>query len=778
LNEFTWTPPGAKEPVDVEEKEIKAALRLIDSKAKPVTAPPEGTVLIFDEAHSVKQRDGQRQSNRARRFKALAEYVRANGGRTWALTGTPLLNEPTELWAILVACGLANEIFGSKKQFDTLFIRDGKGWKATKRVSQLLTRGMFRYSKLAVLKELPPKTREHVHVDISPEAQSQLDELFVQVEQAGKDQLANLIEKEREGAIKAEKKRKEREEEAKKKKRKKKEEEEDDEENDDDDEEELTEAEVLRRRQEEAKAAAVDGYIPFTELSRVRTIVAEAKIPAFYRIVKEYVDRGEKVVVFSDHIEPVKFIYEKLGKELGGCALITGSISARKRSAIEESFQRSDKEGGTLLCIAATIGAAGVALTLTKASTAIFIEENWVPALNRQAQDRIWRIGSFKPVTIKVLVAKHPIDVMIAEANERKIRLEEETIGAATLDPDADVIALSEEFEGVKQIIEEKTLEELEAEHEAAVAAAYERERPTETPGTFVSPPSGGTVQLPGSPAFSGGGMKPTREGPLPDREPGEDEDMPNLVPKPFQLPTPRDPKRIAPKTPDQIAAAKVLLQALEFGGFRQGDTFGPSIAAQLKQHGGLTEASATSKGQWVYALKIARELGAKIEVVRTPGNERRKANNATERWAVHGLEMLIEADRDHAREQNGEGFSKFDGGPGRDLYAQAMDKGLTEAQWAYAIRLANRYRRQIGNAPGVNVEENPVAEWHVIVTEGIRGTRDHGVIGNDDIQARTVETKNGSVPEVLLFPKVLYTPEEAAQWTEHHAMPWIRVEG
>jgi hypothetical protein len=70
------------------------------------------------------------------------------------------------------------------------------------------------------------------------------------------------------------------------------------------------------------------------------------------------------------------------------------------------------------------------------------------------------------------------------------------------------------------------------------------------------------------------------------------------------------------------------------------------------------------------------------------------------------------------------------------------------------------------------------VAEWHVIVTEGIRGTRDHGVIGNDDIQARTVETKNGSVPEVLLFPKVLYTPEEAAQWTEHHAMPWIRVEG
>jgi hypothetical protein len=88
LNEFTWTPPGAKEPVDVEEKEIKAALRLIDSKAKPVTAPPEGTVLIFDEAHSVKQRDGQRQSNRARRFKALAEYVRANGGRTWAGTGT------------------------------------------------------------------------------------------------------------------------------------------------------------------------------------------------------------------------------------------------------------------------------------------------------------------------------------------------------------------------------------------------------------------------------------------------------------------------------------------------------------------------------------------------------------------------------------------------------------------------------------------------------------------------------------------------------------------
>jgi hypothetical protein len=147
--------------------------------------------------------------------------------------------------------------------------------------------------------------------------------------------------------------------------------------------------------------------------------------------------------------------------------------------------------------------------------------------------------------------------------------------------------------------------------------------------------------------------MQPTREGPRPDREPGEDEDMPDLTPKPFQLPAPRDPKRIAPKTPDQIAAAKVLLQALDFGGFRQGDTFGPSLAAQLKQSGGLSEK------QWPYALKIAKDLGAKIEVVRTPGNERRKANNATERWAVHGLEILIEADRDHAREQNGEGFGK-----------------------------------------------------------------------------------------------------------------------
>lgn len=749
---------GEDEEIERTAEDIAKAQRLVTMK--PVTPPPEGTILIADEAHNVKTRKAKKQSNRARRFKAVAEYVRSNGGRTWTLTGTPLLNEPAELWAILTATGNANEIFGSRKRFDSLFRKEGKSWKALPSVPKLLQQGMLRFSERDVLKSLPPRTRVEVKVDISPEDRERLDELLIRVEQAGQARLENLLEKEREKAEKAAAKRAAAEE-AKKKKRKGRDEDEDEEEDDTDS---IMEAQGL------AQETALSGDIDFEELSAVRTAVAKAKIPALLRMVEDYVQRGEKIIVFSDHLEPIKTIYEKYGREGGGWALIDGSVSARKRTAIEDEFQR---DGSSLVGIAATIGAAGVALTLTKATTAIFIEENWVPAINLQAQKRIHRIGQFKPVTIKVLVADHPIDEMIAAANERKIRLVEEAIEKASADPESEVTSIAEDLDDVKRIVREAAGKKSDFE-EIRIADEFERaqgRRPTtESPsGDVISAtPVRGPGGAPGGRSETPSGYGEAPAPPAPRQKTGGYVDM---------IPPLRRKDWIAPTTPDELATAETLIDLLKNGGFKQGDTVSPSFASTLLSQGGMSQA------QWKWAFTKAKEYGAVVQVATSMGPKRpRQASGALEEWAARGLVALAGMDTDRAREQNQMGFSKFDGEIGHDFASRIeAGTGLTDGQWAVAIRLATRYRRQVG-APPETTSRNPSTpadSWHVIVSEVKGGTpTEEGVIGNDDVKIKIVRVRGADVPAKLIFPKEKYTEHEAAAWATAHGIAWIRVEG
>lgn len=666
-DEFTWTPPptGDSEPEEEEvtADDIRQAQRFADMK--PVTAPPAGTVLIADEAHIIKSRRAQAMSARSRRFRAVAEYVRSMNGRTWLLTGTPLLNEPAELWSVLMATGCANQVFGSRKMFDKLFHKNSSGaWSADPKVPKLLQRCMLRYSKYDVLKELPPKTREHVKVSIAPSAKEELDRLFAEIEAARKLRFEEVAEREQIAYAKEEMKRLAAAEQRKKKQKQAETEEEEEA-------EELSEADAMRKAQETALARSKD-YIEFEEISRVRSILANAKIPAALKIVQEYADRKEPVLVFADHIEPVAAIYERFGREAGGWAIVTGAITPKKRSAIEMAFQRGKLNG-----IAATIGSSGVALTLTRAKTAIFIEENWTPALNIQAQDRLHRIGQFSPVTIRVLVADHVMDEHIARINKKKIELIEATIDRAARDPNEEVLTDAEAFERAARLATEST----EAAAEAAAFEALERERPDLVSQGPTRTSTGGVV-LPGAPASAG--TRPTASAPA----------GPASPPAPSAPPT---------------------------------------------------------------------------------GKTRRGPRDSVEEWAARSLKYLAACDQDRACVINQMGFSKFDGEFGHSL-AQQADRGLTDAQWAAAIRLASRYHRQVGAPPG-KVSRNPAGTWDLIILDSDdRG--ELGLIGCDDVKARMIPYNGGATVSRLHFPKALYEPEECAAWAEAHGLPWARVEG
>lgn len=83
-----------------------------------------------------------------------------------------------------------------------------------------------------------------------------------------------------------------------------------------------------------------------------------------------------------------------------------------------------------------------------------------------------------------------------------------------------------------------------------------------------------------------------------------------------------------------------------------------------------------------------------------------RKAGTPLEAWAADALCWLAAADADHAQARNSEGFSKSDGPRGHRWARALAGTGgeLLEREWEAAVRLACKYRRQVG-AP-------PVAAW------------------------------------------------------------------
>lgn len=161
----------------------------------------------------------------------------------------------------------------------------------------------------------------------------------------------------------------------------------------------------------------------FTQISRARAALATAKIPAMLEVVEQYEDAGEPLVVFSAHRAPIDLLAKR-----DGWAVITGDTPPDERSEIQKRFQAGELRG-----IGATIRAGGVAITLTKAHHAIFVDLAWTPALNSQAEDRICRIGQDKGVIVKRLIASHPLDKRVMALLTQKQILIEASVEAAAV---------------------------------------------------------------------------------------------------------------------------------------------------------------------------------------------------------------------------------------------------------------------------------------------------------------------------------------------------------
>jgi superfamily II DNA or RNA helicase len=149
----------------------------------------------------------------------------------------------------------------------------------------------------------------------------------------------------------------------------------------------------------------------FEKFSGIRALLAEDRISALEEMVESYEEAGEAIVVFSAHRAPILAMGQR-----EGWAVIMGDTPQAKRQQAVEDFQ-----AGKLKGIACTIAAGGTGITLTHASTMIFCDLAWNPALNAQAEDRICRIGQ-KAESIQYirLVSNHPMDLHVMALLDEK----------------------------------------------------------------------------------------------------------------------------------------------------------------------------------------------------------------------------------------------------------------------------------------------------------------------------------------------------------------------
>jgi hypothetical protein len=377
-------------------------------------------LVILDEAHYCK-------NPKAARTKLVKSIVRG-AKRVLALTGTPILNKPIEMWPILqmvapeewdpagnvkgkaVGPGEGAGFFRFAKRYcnahqervsrdKTVWVFDGAS-NLPELQEKLRTTCMVRRLKADVLKELPPKRRQVISIGNGCHDEQTWGDIGDDYETAYK----------------------------------------------------------------RAK------NIPFEEISKVRHAQAISKIEAAVEHIREAVEASGKVVVFAHHKNVIVELADGLADL--GVVTLTGDMATEERQVSVERFQ-SDP---TCHVFIGSIHAAGVGITLTAASHIIFVELDWTPANLTQAEDRCHRIGQTESVLVQHLVLDGSLDARMTQLIIEKQDIADMALDTETMvDVSGRPIAEMPEARRARMLAEESLSEADVARIHAAVRYLAER---------------------------------------------------------------------------------------------------------------------------------------------------------------------------------------------------------------------------------------------------------------------------------------------------------------
>jgi SNF2 family DNA or RNA helicase len=145
------------------------------------------------------------------------------------------------------------------------------------------------------------------------------------------------------------------------------------------------------------------------------TIKESAKLDRMEELVDEAVDNNQKVVIFSNWTQVTLPAYNRLATKHRG-TYITGEVDSEQRQSAIDKFQ-TDKN---CKFVVGSIGAMGTGITLTEGTVVIFLDHPWTRGAYDQAVDRCHRIGQKSNVTIYNLLCKNTIDERIWDLVNKK----------------------------------------------------------------------------------------------------------------------------------------------------------------------------------------------------------------------------------------------------------------------------------------------------------------------------------------------------------------------
>lgn len=158
------------------------------------------------------------------------------------------------------------------------------------------------------------------------------------------------------------------------------------------------------------------------QLMKARRILGSVKALAVVNYITDQAESLEiennPIIIWYHHTATAEILAQ--GLEDFQPVIFGGQTPINKRGQIVEDFQN-----GKIKILLAQIQSAGVGLTLTRSKLAIFAEQDWSPSNNRQAEDRIHRIGQTESVTILNFLINCELDLKINSAiNWKKTQLE------------------------------------------------------------------------------------------------------------------------------------------------------------------------------------------------------------------------------------------------------------------------------------------------------------------------------------------------------------------
>jgi len=172
----------------------------------------------------------------------------------------------------------------------------------------------------------------------------------------------------------------------------------------------------LEKNQGKKAAKKASKAVEFVRMGQLRRLAAQGKLKACKAWIDDFLETtDEKLVVFSFH----KDIFAALSKHYAKISCFGGKAGPKRK----EEVRRFQSDPSKRLFIG-SVNADKEAITLTAASTVLFIETGWTPGEQDQAEDRVNRFGQLaKRISAYYLIGRNTIDEHVWSLIEKKRRV-------------------------------------------------------------------------------------------------------------------------------------------------------------------------------------------------------------------------------------------------------------------------------------------------------------------------------------------------------------------